>query len=243
MPRCLFRMRRCLWQMKGKTDRACGARPRWAEALIDLFFPPKCAFCGRVGVHGVCAACEAALPRTEKALREGAPFGRCAVPLRYEGAVREAILRFKFRGGQGAAEGFGAILASCVAEELSGEFDLVTWAPVSRKRLRRRGYDQSYLLAREAARLWDTEPVPALEKTRDNPPQSGLGAEARRGNVLGVYRAVNVGRFRGKRVLLVDDILTTGSTLGECVRVLRDAGAQSVVCACLAAASTETHGK
>ena len=72
-------------------------------ALLDLFFPPKCAFCGRVGVHGTCASCEKTLPRLEIALREGAGFGKCAVPLRYEGAVREALLRFKFRGARSAA--------------------------------------------------------------------------------------------------------------------------------------------
>ena len=210
-------------------------------ALLDLFFPPRCAFCARVGVHGVCPACEKTLPRMETALREGAGFGRCAAPLRYEGVVREALLRFKFRGARSAAEGFGAILAQCVAEELGGAFDVVTWAPVSKKRLRSRGYDQAYLLARSAARVWDVEPVSMLKKVRDNPPQSGLDAAARRGNVLGVYEATNVEAIQNARILLIDDIITTGSSLSECARVLKDAGAQSVVCACLATATTEAH--
>ncbi len=119
--------------------------------LLDLLFPPKCAFCAKIGAHGVCAACERALPRMETALREGAPYGRCAVPLKYEGVVREALLRFKFHGARGAAEGFGTLIAQCAAEELGGEFDLVTWAPVSDKRRAERGYDQSELLARAAA--------------------------------------------------------------------------------------------
>ena len=210
-------------------------------AVLDLFFPPKCAICRRIGVHGVCAACAAALPRTEKPLREGAGYGKCAVPLRYEGAVREAILRFKFRGALGAAEGFGALLAQCAAEELGGEFDLVTWAPVSRRRLRQRGYDQAELLAQEAAAAWGAKPVRLLRKTRDNPPQSGLGAAERRGNVIGVYEAIAVETLQNARILLIDDIITTGSTLSECVRVLQAAGARSVVCACLAAASVESQ--
>ena len=210
-------------------------------AVLDLFFPPKCAFCGRVGVHGVCAPCEKALPRMVNPLREGAGFGKCAVPLRYEGVVREAVLRFKFRGAQSAAEGFGALLTQCVVEELSGEFDVVTYAPVSKKRLRTRGYDQARLIACETAKLWKTKPLTLLRKTRDNPPQSGFGAEERRGNVVGVYEAANAGALKNARILLIDDIVTTGSTLSECARVLKAAGARSVVCACLASASVETH--
>lgn len=215
----------------------------WKERLLDLFFPPKCALCGRVGVHGVCEQCERTLPRMETALREGTGFGRCAVPLKYEGAVREALLRFKFHGARSAAEGLGMLLARCAAEELGGEFDVVTWAPVSDKRFRERGYDQSELLARAAAKQWDTKPVRLLRKRRDTPPQSGLGAEARRGNVIGVYEAANAEEVKNARILLIDDIVTTGSTLSECVRVLKDAGAQSVVCACVASATTQTHNE
>ena len=213
------------------------------SALLDLLFPPRCAFCAAAGAGVVCPRCAAALPRMGKPLLTGASFGTCAVPLRYEGVARDAILRFKFRGGRGAAAGFGAVLAQCVAEELGGAFELVTWAPVSKRRLRERGYDQSYLLARATARLWETKPLRLLEKRRDTPPQSGMGAAERRANVLGAYAAVNEGALRGARVLLIDDIVTTGATLGECARVLREAGAQSVVCACLASASTENRGK
>jgi ComF family protein len=208
---------------------------------LDVFFPPRCVFCGARGVRGTCASCAARLPRQPKQRREGT-FGVCAVPLRYEGRAREAILRFKFRGGRGAAEGFGALLAQAAAEELGGTFEVVTWAPVSRRRERERGYDQSFLLARAACRLWDTAPARLLVKRRHTPPQSGLSAAERRANVLGAYEACAPERLQNARVLLVDDIVTSGATLTECVRVLRDAGAASVVCACLASASTEKRG-
>ncbi len=212
----------------------------WKDALLDLFFPPRCAFCGRLGVHGVCPACERTLPRTEAPLRDGPGYGRCAVPLKYEGVVREAMLRFKFHGAQSAAEGFGGLLAQCAADELGGLFDVVTWVPVSARRRRKRGYDQAYLLARAAARVWETEPAELLRKTRDNSPQSSLSAaEERRGNVVGVYEAAHPERIENARILLVDDIITTGSTLAECVRVLKAARAQSVVCACAASASLQ----
>ena len=211
------------------------------EKLLDLFFPPRCAFCRTVGVHGVCEACEKALPRSPEPLCRGESFGVCAAPLLYEGVVRESLLRFKFHGAQSAAEGYGTLLAQCVAEELGGEFDLVTWVPVSRERERERGYDQAFLLARETAKHWDIEPVRLLRKTRNNAAQSKLSSAAeRRGNVLGVYKAENTEMLKDARVLLIDDILTTGSTLGECVRVLKEAGAKSVVCAALARRQNHT---
>lgn len=206
------------------------------EHLLDVLFPPKCPFCGRVLDRlGICAGCESALPWTEEtdSLWELPGALRCAVPLWYKDAAREALLRFKFQGAVSAGDPLGGLIAQCAAERLSGEFDAVTWVPVSRRRLRRRGYDQAELLARGACRRWDTVPVRLLEKVRDNPAQSGLtGGSARWENVKGVYRAAE--ECRGRRVLLVDDVCTTGATLTECARVLEEAGAEAVVCAAAA---------
>ena len=122
-----------------------------------------------------------------------------------------------------------------VRDKLTGKFDLVTWVPVSRKRRRTRGYDQAELLCRETARELGMQPLLTLEKCTDNRAQSSLsGAEERFENAKGAYRAVQPERFAGKRVLLIDDIVTTGATMSECARVLRKAGAAEVVCAALA---------
>ena len=160
---------------------------------------------------------------------------RCAAPLWYQGLAREGLHRFKFRGMSSAAAPLGELIAGCAAEHFSGAFDTVTWVPVSPRRLRQRGYDQARLLAESACRLWETKPLPLLRKTVHNPAQSGLKeAAARRANVLGVYEAVDPERISGHRILLVDDICTTGATLAECARVLREAGAADVVCAAAA---------
>ena len=128
-------------------------------------------------------------------------------------------------------------MAACAAERYSGAFDAVTWVPVSEKRLRKRGFDQSRYLAASLCVDWHTDPVETLEKVRDNPPQSALtDASARRANVLGVYQAVHPENIAGRRFLLVDDILTTGATLGEAARVLKAAGAADVMCLTLAMA-------
>lgn len=202
------------------------------DAILNLLFPPKCPFCGKVlDTPGICPDCEKTLPWTqeERAERKLPGGSRCAAPLWYEDAARDALLRLKFHGSAAAAEPLGELVAGCAAERFSGEFDTVTWVPVSRKRLRKRGYDQTELLCRRACRMWDVKPQRLLAKTVDTPPQSGIrDAAARRANVLGVYDAV--GEIAGKRILLVDDICTTGATLTECVRVLRDAGAADVVC-------------
>jgi len=206
------------------------------SSFLNLLFPPKCPFCGKVQEPpGICPECETELPWIDdaEALREGPGGLRCAGAVWYEETVRDALLRLKFNGAPDAAEPLGKLVAQCAAEQFGGAFDVVTWVPVSRKRLRSRGYDQAELLARAACRLWDTEPIRLLEKITDTPPQSGIQeAAARRANVLGVYDAA--GDAAGKRILLVDDICTTGATLTECIRVLEDAGASSVVCAVVA---------
>ncbi|MEY8385867.1 phosphoribosyltransferase family protein [Oscillospiraceae bacterium 38-13] len=201
--------------------------------LLELLFPSKCPFCrGVLDGPGVCPDCLRTLPWTEgpDSLRELEPGLLCAAPLWYAGPVREGIRRFKFRGAVGAAVPMGELVARCAAGHFPGQFDLVTWAPVSAKRLRQRGYDQARLLAENACAHWGVKPVRLLRKIRDNPAQSSLdSAGARRRNTRRVYRPA--GDCEGKRVLLVDDVCTTGATLSACAGVLRAAGAAEVVCA------------
>ena len=209
---------------------------KFTDTLLDLLFPPKCPFCRKVqDAPGMCPACEKSLPRADEArglrtLRGGL---LCTAPLWYENSVREAIRRFKFHGGVSAAKPLGELIAQAAAERLSGGFDTVTWVPVSAKRLRQRGYDQSRLLAENACGLWGVEPEPLLRKVRDNPAQSSLdSAEDRWRNTRGVYAAA--GEPAGKRILLIDDVCSTGSTLVSAAETLLAAGAAGVVCAAAA---------
>ena len=205
------------------------------DNLLGVFFPRKCPFCGKLtGKTLLCDKCETTLPRCEE-IRQGADFGRCTAPLYYEGQVRDAILAFKFKGKLGGLDAFGHLMAQTAAERYSGEFDAITWVPVSKKRLKKRGFDQARYLTASMCVDWHVAPLETLRKTADNPPQSGLeDAAARRANVLGMYEAMSPEQFAGKRLLLVDDICTTGSTLGECARVLKAAGAAEVLCLTLA---------
>lgn len=209
------------------------------RGLLDFFFPRRCPFCGRMaGKELLCETCRDDLPWCHK-LRTGT-FGECAAPLYYEGRVRDALLAFKFKGKIEHLNCFGALMAETAASAYADRFDAITWVPVSKKRLKKRGFDQAKMLCASLCVDWHTTPQETLRKVADNPPQSGLeGAPARRANVLGVYEPVDAANIAGKRLLLVDDILTTGATLGECTRVLKAAGAADVVCLTLAMARDE----
>ena len=208
------------------------------EWLLDLLYPPRCMLCHRLIEEKnapVCPRCMDALPEHDGAERHVPGAAHCVVTFFYEGTLREGFLRYKFEGRQWYAAQFGAWLAVTIRDKLAGKFDLITWVPVSRKRCRTRGYDQAELLCRAAARELGMEPLLMLAKQTDNRAQSSLtGAEQRFENAKGVYCAVQPERFAGKRVLLIDDIVTTGATMSECARVLRKAGAAEVVCAALA---------
>ncbi|MBO4853703.1 MAG: ComF family protein [Oscillospiraceae bacterium] len=205
------------------------------QDVTDFFFPRRCPFCGKLtGKALLCPACEKTLPFTGEQAVHHTTFARCAAPLYYEDRVRRAVLRFKFHRKLGGLNCFGEMMARCAAEWYAGAFDAVTWVPVSAKRRRKRGYDQSQLLAASLCVDWHVTPVETLRKTADNPPQSATGeSAARRANVAGVYEA-DPSVVAGRRWLLVDDIFTTGATMAECVHTLRLAGAADVVCLTLA---------
>lgn len=198
------------------------------QLLKELLFPRKCVFCGGIlnrNESGICRSCRTELPEYEgdRYLPE---LDGCCVLWYYQDAVRESLHRFKFYNRPDFADVYGPILALKIQQRFP-DAQVLTWAPVSKARLKQRGYDQSELLAKAAAKELGIPAVRLLEKHRDNPAQSGIeNADARRENVRDVYRIC--GDAAGKRIVLVDDILTTGATAGECARVLRQAGAERV---------------
>lgn len=217
---------------------------RVCKAILDLLFPPKCMFCRRVlpaAARGCCEICRKELSGGRE-IRSGMFFQDCCVALRYEGEVKDAVIRFKFGNRTGYAAAFGKLLAEAIETELNGQFDLITWIPVSARRLRKRGYDQAALLAMAAALELGDVAVGTLRKTVDTPAQSGLtGQDARKSNVLGAYCVPEPELVAGKRVLLIDDIITTGATMEEASRTLLEAGAKEVVAAALAQPSGTTN--
>ncbi len=208
---------------------------RW---LLTFIYPPKCVFCCRLlgkEETDICSVCRKKLPYAE-ILHRSIPYSdNNTAVFYYEGYVREAILRYKFRGKRHYAAPFGRLLAMKLLQE-APTYDLITHVPVSRARRRKRGYDQALKLAEATAKELGRDVQPLLKKIRNNPAQSGISApEHRRANVLGVYRIIDPALVRGRKILLIDDVMTTGATLSECCKTLLDAGAAQVSCAALAA--------
>ena len=208
--------------------------------LMELLFPSKCVLCRQLlktGETDLCGSCRADAPEYPNRKIKLQFLDSFAAVWYYEGNVRASLLRYKFHNARSYSASYGRILAMKLLREYPDGFDVLTWVPVSRLRKLRRGYDQVELLAKAVGKELGMPPVPTLKKIRNNRPQSRLkGAEARRANVLGAYRILENTDVKGKRVALLDDILTTGATAGECARVLLSAGAKEVHCAAMAAA-------
>ena len=213
------------------------------HALLDLLFPPKCPFCTRLLEDGqalLCPDCQRDLPWALGAQGEqkGEFFELCTAPLWYREQARESHHRYKFSGVRAYAGPYAELMAQCVQDRLTGTFDVVTWVPIHPLRRWKRGYDQSELLARRLACGMGVPWERLLKKVRHTKAQSGLSGESvRRANVLGAYALRPDAQVEGKRILLVDDVVTTGATLSECARMLRTAGAVQVFCVTLAMAA------
>jgi len=213
---------------------------RLKTAMLNLFFPPKCIFCGRIieaDCEAICAECLATLKRPAEYSPLDYTAGVAAAAV-YTDDVRSAIARYKFNGQTWLAEPFAELLAEAVRERLDGRFDTVTYVPLSHRRHRKRGYNQAQLLAEAVALKLEVPCVQALRKIRNTRENSSItgdeAAKTRKKNVANAYEALpDIGE---RRFLLIDDVLTTGSTASECARVLLAADAESVVVAAFALA-------
>ena len=209
------------------------------KLIENLIYPRRCVFCGEFldknSDEDVCPECEEKLPWTKtKCKSKGEFFSECLSPLYYDGKAGEALRRFKFMGKTSYARRMGRLIADCVRENGKGGYDAVTWVPISARRMRKRGYCQAKLLAKEAAKSLDIKCVRLLRKRRHTPPQSTLsGLAARKANISGAFCAVNKSGIAGASILLIDDVVTTGATLSECTRMLLMSGARNVSCATL----------
>ena len=216
------------------------------HTLSALLFPPKCVLCGKL-LSGeetdLCHDCRCSIQEFPKPHIKLPYLAQWTALWYYEGNVRRSMLRFKFRGARSHAQTYGRLLAMKLLTE-GTEFDILSWVPISRLRKWRRGYDQVQLIAEAVGKELGMDPHRTLIKLRNNRPQSRLGdAAQRRANVMGVYRVADPDTVRGKRILLLDDIMTTGATAGECARVLLTAGAVDVICATVAAASHQQRNR
>ena len=201
------------------------------DAVLDawsVLMPVECAGCGRPD-RALCAACHRALApvATPRSLPDGT---RLITVLRYQGAVREVVLAFKEHERVDVAMALAVALRAAVRAALA-EADTtteVTWVPSSRRAYRRRGYDPVRMLLRRSG----MRPARVLRPPVGAARQKTLHVEERARNAAGRFRARQ--RLEGRRFVLVDDVVTTGSTLADAARAIRDAGGEVVATAALA---------
>ena len=209
------------------------------DFFISLLYPRKCPFCGKIIDEAIlyCSDCAKKLPYipAEFQPRSFDFVDECHSIFYYRDMVQDSILRYKFHDCAGFCKIYGHFLRKYIDENRIS-CDIISWVPLSRKRYRKRGYDQARLLADECAVAYSTKSVSLLRKIRDTKAQSGISdASVRKENVKGAYAAEDCADICGKTVLLVDDVVTTGSTVSECSRILKNAGAARVVVLSVAA--------
>ena len=221
------------------------------ERALDFLFPRYCYLCGKPLQREevlFCLPCQEGLPRLGRAClvcakplnqeeelcrdcQKGRPFSRVLVPFLYEDPLAQAIKELKYQGSLWLAKE----LARLWRQEIPSEtFDLVLPVPLHPKRLRERGFNQSLLLAR----FFDKGPLSttALIRKRYTKPQVELNPRERQKNVKGAFKIRDQKALLGRKVLLVDDVMTTGATIEECALELKKAGANEIVVAVVARA-------
>lgn len=213
----------------------------YLEALGELLYPMKCAGCGCRAEDVLCPGCYEGLPLIPEPVcsRCGMPtafetygcdscrntdfaFESARAPLRYEGVGERLVHALKYEGYIPVME---RVMAPLVSEVLEDDFDHIACVPLHRSRLARRGFNQAELIAGGLGKRTDRPVYNVLQTVRKTRDQVELSTEERRGNVAGAFRA----RERvGGKILLVDDVFTTGATMSACAGVLLDAGAREV---------------
>ena len=208
------------------------------DRLWNLLFPPRCVLCGSFlskEETDFCHHCREHAPECKNSnFRISFVAGWTGVWY-YKDMVRGSILRYKFGGRRNYASAYGRVLAMKLQKENRNDCDILTFVPIGPLRKLFRGYDQVELLANRVGSELGITPCRTLRKIRNTPPQSGIRDESRRrANVLGAYVPEASVSVQGKRILLLDDVITTGATVSECARVLLTAGAKEVFCASVA---------
>ena len=143
------------------------------DHILDLLYPKKCVFCGKITADtDLCCECESKLPYTKgDSIYQKFPFvKKCITPLYYKDDVRKSILRYKFTGCSSYCVRYGVILSDCIDNNIdSGSIDMITYVPISKKRMRKRGYNQSELIAKEAAKILEIPCIDVLKKIKKIP--------------------------------------------------------------------------
>ncbi len=209
--------------------------------LLDLFFPPRCVICNAIVHSGacVCGKCNDKVfllddIQTAKVKNENFD-GICIAPYLYDDKIKELMIAYKFQQKTQYARLFGEKLAEALIKKgVVSNFELITCVPISKERFKERGYHQSKLIAKYVAECLNLPYIDCILKIKHNGEQHLLNVAKRKENVKGVYDMRENKHITNKKLLLIDDIVTTGYTLAECAALLKKKGVKSVLCGAVA---------
>ena len=201
--------------------------------LLKLIYPDVCAFCNKIQKESLCKKCEEKIKKYKKDIvirSKNNYFEELISIFKYEGLIREKIIQYKFQDKSYIYNTFAKIILK--NEKVCGllkKYDIIIPVPIHRKRKLQRGYNQTQLIAKEIAKNIDIELCDdALIKTKNTIAQSKLNKNKRKQNLKAAFRVLDLEKIQGKNILLFDDIFTTGSTVNECSKILKKAGAKTV---------------
>lgn len=217
----------------------------WKDALLHIILPNQCMFCG-VPIQWnevLCEACETKMPWTDLSrcliceqelcccdpVKNG--FSWLVAPFYYDLGVDKAVRDLKFNSNLLNARKLAFHMADCLRKTgLHRSVDCIIPVPLYESDYRNRGYNQAEELSKWIGRLLKLPLCGTLEKIRKTPKQHTLSAQERNQNLRGAFRVARPQEICGKRILLIDDVFTTGSTVRECSLKLKKAGARSIIC-------------
>ena len=202
------------------------------DKILNLVYPQVCSICGKLSTKSLCNKCKVKLKKeflfkTDSYTEElNKNFIEHYYFFKYEDLIRSQIISFKFHEKPYIYKTISYFIKNNQKSfENLKKYDIIVVVPISKKRKKERGYNQSELLAKEISKIIDAEILPnILYKIKNTVPQSSLNKKQREENAKGAYKAKNCQKIENKKILLIDDIYTTGNTINECAKVLIQKG-------------------
>lgn len=209
------------------------------EFVLDFLFPPACVVCGKIDKNWLCSKCQARVERLEKSCEvqiENKKYEKLLYIFKYESLIRKLVLGYKFSNKAYINNFFANMIVKNEKNcKLLKQYDMIIPVPMHKKKMQKRGYNQTELISEKVAIQLGIENKPnILEKVVNTTTQSKLGGKARQTNIQHAFFIKNDVEVEDKKIILLDDIYTTGATSEECSRILKDAGAKDVLVLVLA---------
>ena len=201
------------------------------EFLLNIIYPNVCGICQTINKNSLCNECETKIEK-EIVARVDSYNNKLKYfnKHEYRGKIRELLIDYKFNNKAYLYKTFSyVILNNPNIITFMNEYEVIIPVPIHKQRYNHRGYNQSELIAKEISKCLSTKFLSnVLIKTKNNSAQSSLNKIERFSNVKDVYKIKNINLIKGKKILLIDDIYTTGNTVNECSKVLKESGATEI---------------